>query len=387
MRGILRGVVSVEIKCRWPERFINICAMNGVEYFGLRKTGEGVFRVETHIADYRRLRLLSGGGFTIKVLEKRGAPFLIWNLRRRWALWAALPICVLAVWASSFFILEIDVTGNETVQTGEILAALEETGVGIGTMRLFLPMDEVANEMLIKVPKLSWIAVNFVGSRAHVLVREEIPAPEIYDKSAPADIVAGKGGIIKSIFVTEGDRLVSPGETVAAGDVLVSGSMTSLSSGDRLVRARGEILARTWYELSAKTPLYACEKAYTGRSETKFSLIFAGKRLNLYFNCGNPYGCCDKIILEKRLTLFGGDVLPVTFVREEYAEYVPERRRLDMLEAEKTLKIRLEKVLEESVSGGRITAEDFSSAVEGNCLTVTLKAECLESIGKTREIK
>ena len=274
MRGFMRGVVSVEIKCRWPERFINICAMNGVEYFGLRKTGEGVFRLETHINDYRRLRLLSdGGGFTMRVLKKKGAPFLLWGLRRRWALWAALPLCVLAVWASSFFILEIDVSGNGAVPSGEILAALEETGVGIGTMRLFLPMDQVANEMLIRVPELSWIAVNCVGSRAHVLVREEIPAPEVYDRSVPADIVAGKGGVIKSIIVTEGGRLVSPGETVAAGDVLVSGSMTSLSSGDRLVRARGEILARTWYELSAKTPLYADEKAYTGRSVTKFSLF------------------------------------------------------------------------------------------------------------------
>ena len=107
----------------------------------------------------------------------------------------------------------------------------------------------------------------------------------------------------------------------------------------------------------------------------------------MFFYCGNPYGFCDKIILEKRLTLFGGTVLPVTLVREEYDEYVPERRRLDLPETEQMLKSRLEKELSESISGGRITAEDFSSSVDGGCLTVTLKAECLESIGKTREIK
>jgi len=384
--GLLGGAVEAEIECRWPERVLNLCAMNGVAYRELRRAGEHTLIAELSVRDYRRLRLLSKeGGFAVRVVKKSGAPFFLWRIRGRWALWGILPLCVLAVWASSFFILEIGVSGNETVPSGVILAELEELGVGIGTMRLSIPMERVANEMLLRVPELSWIAVNCTGSRAEVLVREERPAPALYDKGSPADILAKKPGVITKMTILEGARVKNVGDTVDTGDLLVSGRMTSLLSGGRDVRALGEVTARTWYELEAKAPLYAVEKRPTGRQTARTALVFAGKRLNFYFNGGNPYAYCDKIILEKKLTLFRGAVLPLTLVRETFREYAPEPAAMDEKETEALLRERLRAALERRLDQGEIVSTSFAVSKTADALTVAMSAECSESIGVTRE--
>lgn len=384
---ILRGTVEIDIECRWPERFMNICAANGVEFFGLRRTGEAALTATMHIGDYRRLRLLAkSGGFTVRAAKKHGAPFFLWNMRRRWALLTALAACVLAVWTSSLFVLEIEVYGNETIPSGKILSALDELGVGIGTMRLSISQEYISNEILQKIPELSWIAVNCTGSRAEVLVREAIPKPDVPDWKIPADIVASKPGIISKMTVLEGARVLTVGDSVLEGEVIVSGGMESLSSDIRYVRASAEVRARTWYDLSAEMPLETYGKRYTGIEKTKSSLVFAGKRINLYFSGGNPYEYCDKITEEQEITLFGGAVLPVKISRDTYTEYEPEKTELSPETAEALLRERLERLLREEIGqNGEIVSLEYSSIEKNGVLTVTLYAECDERIDDTRE--
>lgn len=383
---ILRGTVEVEVKCRYPERFLNICAVNGVEYYDLRRIGETDLSATLHISDYRRLRLISReSGFEVRAARKRGAPFFLWRMRRRWALVAALAVCVLSVWTSSFFILEIKVSGNEKVSSGEILTALEELGVGIGTMRLSISQEYISNEVLQMIPDLSWIAVNCTGSRAEVLVREEVPKPEIYDIKIPADVVACKSGIITRITVLEGAALHTENDTVLEGEVLVKSNMDSISSGTRYVRASAEVWARTWYELSAQIPLKNIEKKYTGSIKTKKAIIFAGKRINLFIKAGNPWPHCDKITEKENITLIGGTVLPVTVSCDTYIEYEPLEVNNPVEEAEEILRERLDRMLKREICGGLIFKAEYISAESEGMLTVTLFAECEEQIGEIAE--
>ena len=56
--------------------------------------------------------------------------------------------------------------------------------------------EAISNDMLLKIPELSWIAVNISGSHADILVRERIPKPLIVDENAPTMVYAVKSGII-----------------------------------------------------------------------------------------------------------------------------------------------------------------------------------------------
>ncbi len=103
---------------------------------------------------------------------------------------------MLAVLTSSLFIWRIDVTGNETLTTGQILRCLDECGVRPGTYWPALSNDLVRNDMVLRLPELRWLTVNVHGSCAEVIVREKEPLPDITPDDTPVSIYASATGVI-----------------------------------------------------------------------------------------------------------------------------------------------------------------------------------------------
>ena len=381
----LRGNVRVLVECPYPERLVNICAQNGVEFWDLVRESPTEVFVTMHIGGYRRLATLaSKAGFAIRDVKKAGVPFFLWKLRKRYVLLAGVLLMFLTVWGLSLFVWEIDVAGNETISSQQILASLKELGVGIGSFGPAVSTEAISNDMILKLPGLAWIAVNVSGSHADVLVRERVPKPPIVDEKAPVMVYAVKSGIITKMSVLEGKEVCHIGNTVQAGDILVTGIMDSLTSGRRTVHAIAEVYARTWYDLSAQLTLGAAEKTYTGEKQTKTALILAGHRINLYFNGGISFKYYDKMTTETVLKLPTGNVLPIAIVKEKYDEYTMSDIRLSILQAEEILQKDLLGRLKAQLLSGDIVRTEFETSEHNDVLTVTLHAECLEQIAAER---
>ena len=387
----MRGNVRVEVICPYTERFVNICAQNDIEFWDFQRLSKTEICVTIRARAYKCLEGISKtAGFEVSLLQAAGVPFFLKRIKKRYALIAAMIICVLAAWGMSLFIWEIDVTGNVEVDERAILKALEDVSIGIGTFGPSVVSESVANDILLELPELSWIAINVSGSHAQVLVRERIPVPEIIDENAATMVYAVKSGLISDMHVLEGRGLVAKGDTVLAGDVLVSGAMESLSSGTRYVHASAEIYARTWYELSARMPLSYYQKVYSGQENTKNTLKIVKKNVNLQFNSGISWSNYDKIKKESILQLPTGNILPATIVREVYSEYEKIESVLKEDVAVEILSNCLlndlkEKIVNEN-SIGEIVSTRFESSVENGIITVTLSAECFEQIAAVRSI-
>ena len=380
-----RGTIRVRVECPYPERLVNICAHNDIEFWDLERFSPTTVHISMHLGGFRRLRSLSDkAGFEISQVKKTGVPFFLWKLRKRYVLLAGMLLMFLTVWGLSLFVWEFDVHGNETVSSPEILEVLRELGVGIGAFGPAIKSEAISNDVLIKIPELSWIAVNVSGSHADILVRERITKPEIVDENAPTMVYALKSGIIARMSVLEGARAYTVGETVQAGDIIVTGVMDSIASGKRMVHAMAEVQARTWYEISAQTILNTLKKEYTGETKTKTAVIVAGIRINLYYNGGISFRNYDKMTTEKSLILPTGNVLPITIVRENYAEYTTTGAKLTILAAQELLQKRLTDRLNQQIGDGEVVTMAFETALDDAVLKVTLKAECLEQIAAER---
>ena len=147
--------------------------------------------------DWKRLRRLTRNlDCELTALGWKGAPFWIGRIRRRYALWMGLAVCLTLLLYGSFFIWDFQVEGNETVSEQEILRALEKNGVGFGTFGFAVDSFELRNYILLEIPELSYIAVNVRGCRAYVQVREAVPAPELVDKRKPGNTVASKDALV-----------------------------------------------------------------------------------------------------------------------------------------------------------------------------------------------
>lgn len=393
--NLIRGSVTVEVWGAFPERLLNLCAQNGVGFWDLQWIDETTFRFTVSFRAYQKLDGLARRAMCeIRGPRGAGLPALAVNLRERYFFWGGLAFCVLAISVFSHFVLVVDVTGNETVPTAVILSELAYQGLRVGSFGPALEERELANAALIELEELSFLSVKLSGCRAEVEVREAEPKPELLNQSSPADIVSVAPGIITELTVTSGQALVQKGDTVLAGETIISGYMdlpevtlSETDSGYYIVRAAGEAWARTWRTLQAQVPLNVQVKEHTGRIQTRFALILLGERVNFYQNSGISYARYDKITQVSPLEVPGGVRLPVSLVQETAREYTLLQAQLNQNEAigllEDSLRRELDDILQQT--GGECLRTDYTAAVEDGMLTVTLLAECYEQIGKTVE--
>jgi len=383
MRSVLdmiRGTARLRVSGHRPERMLNLLSREGIWFTRAERCSEEGIVFTVLQRDLKRtLRLAGYAYFETELIRHAGLPSLAHRVRRRFALYLMPPLCLLAVFVLSMFIWEIEITGSETVSDAQLLSVLEENGVGIGTFGLTIDRELLRDKVIAALPKISWMTVNVNGCKAEVIVRERVDRPKIIDLKAPTDIIAAKTGLICEMSVFEGSKQAEKGDTVLKGELLITGTMPSLSGKTRRVHSQGVVKARTWYEFSEKIPLEYISKRYTGETKEKKSLIIGNYRLNLYFNGGISLDACDKIIYKERLSLPGGTLLPIEVVTAEYREYIAEPVRMNEDDAELILKNGLMKKLREETLGEPLFLE-FQSTLDDTFLTVTLRAECMEDI-------
>ncbi len=381
--NLVKGEVTGRVESGFPERVLNLCAEYGIVFWDLNWASPVEFTFTMTRQDWKRLRRLSKRidcGMT--AVGWKGTPFFLGRIRRRYGLWVTLGVCTALLFWGSFFIWDFEIEGNETVSQQEILRALDKYGIGFGTYGYDVDSSELRNHILLEIPELSYIAVNVRGCRAYVQVRERIPAPEIISKREPGNTVAAKDALVTAIQPWDGEKMVLPGTTVKAGQLLISGVVQNDVGGVRYLRGMGKIYGRTWYHLQCRVPLTVREKVYTGEEKTRQALLIGKNRWNLYFGSSISGDTCDKILSWDKWELPGGVALPVTVVTEKSRFYElgeRERTREEALAlAETVLAERLEGYLEE----GEVLSREISAAEQDGNLVVTLSAECREQIGR-----
>lgn len=387
----LRGNVRLEVEGAFPERFLNLCAQRGILFW----------RVEWMEATRLRLTVTRRGSrqamelgervlCTVTPAARAGVPFFLARFKKRYAFWVGLALSMAAVCVLSSFILTIEVKGNVTVPTAQILTELRRQGLSIGTYGPGLDERTVGNKTLMQLPQLSWLSINLYGTRAEVLVREATKAPEVVDADEHGDVVARASGIITKVEALTGEAVVQVGDTVLEGETLISGTIhlegpaysETPEIGQIHIRASGRVYARTWRTFAAQLPLEAPVKRYTGDKTSLWSLTVLGRRFDFFGKGGISFDRYDKISRTWTLTLPGGKEMPLAVQRETCRAYELEKLAVEPDAAEAMLRQRLMEALEEAVGEGEIVSTEFAVDTADGMLTVTLQAECREEIGK-----
>ncbi len=387
---LLRGSVCVRAKNAYPERMLNLCSARGIEFWDVRWIDDTALSFCVARGDLRALRRAAEGcGAEVSIERTTGTPFFFARLRRRHALFAGGILCAALLLVNSLFIWDFEVTGNETVPTETILHALREHGVHRGTFIYSFRSQDICNRVLPELKDLCWVAVNVRGCKAYVQVRERVRAPERVNESEPTNVIAAKPGLITKVRALDGEKRVLPGTSVQQGQLLIAGVVDTggtekPSVTTRFLAGKGEVWARTWYDLTVRVPLTYEKKVYTGKEKRSHTLIWGENRLKIGAKGSSICNVdCDKIKNQTQWTLFGLFALPVTWETETLLPYELEIAARSRADAEAQGKDMLETYLTALLGEtGSVTQRRFSTAVEGDTLVVTLSAECEEQIGK-----
>lgn len=386
---LLRGSVCVRARSRYPERVLNLCSARGIEFWDMKWLGTEELSFCIARGDLRALRRAAeGADAEIGVERAAGVPFFLARFRRRYALLAGLALCIVLLAVNSLFIWDFEVTGNETVPAEKILHALREQGVHRGTFIYSFRSQDICNRVLPELEELCWVGVNVRGCKAYVQVRERVLPPERANERTPTNVVARRAGLVTKVIALDGEKKVLPGTSVQKGQLLIAGVVDTggterPSVATRFLAGKGEVRARTWYELSVRIPLRYAAKRYTGEKKRSYALCWGEDRLKIGAKGSSIlHGDCDKIREQTQWTLFGVFSLPVTWETETLLPYETQTLTRSREEAEQRGRAVLDAQLASLLGGdGSITHERVASAVQGAYLLVTLSAECEEQIG------
>ncbi len=378
----LTGFAVMELRGVAPERLLTALASRSIGFWDADKTDEYTLRftVPLHEAEFVG-QLAESRGLECEALVRKGIPRLWRSVKKRKTLLIALALCAALLAVSRLFIWSIEVQPCEGVTESEIRAALSECGVDVGRQWTNLSQDLLRNELLRRVPELRWATVNVRGSCAEVILRPKREKPEPVNETETADITASQSGYVTEVLPMRGTARVSAGDTVLAGETLIEGLATGRFETHGAVRAIGEVRARCWTEISACAPETLAVKRESGRTKSRWALIFGKRRINLFKGCSIcPVGCA-KIATEAAIAPAGVS-LPIRLVREIYTEYETTRQSAPELREE--LEAELAAVLTRQVGeDGEVTALRYTQSRANGMLYVTAYAECEQSIAET----
>ncbi len=387
----IRGTVRVTITGAFPERVINLCAQERIDFWSVE------WRDEHTVCFTLRHRGLAGAmtfaervNCRLAVERRAGLPEFVGKFRHRYAFLAGLTVAMCAVGFLSRFVLTVEVAGNERVSDAAILQQLQRFGVRPGAYGPGLDRRQIEQEILLAMEDLSWMTINLYGTRIEVQVRERQAAPKRVDESGCYHIVAEADGIVTHVEPELGDAIVKKGDLVGKGEILISGTVTleppqysELPNRYYDIHARGRVWARTWRETKAVIPVNVVCKTYTGREKRAWAINFFGKRMDFFGNSSILDGSYDKITSVRQIGLPGGIILPVWIVCETYNQYETDTLPVDLEAAAGLLEDRLYDQLVQLVGeDGQVLHTSYETCVTDGLLRVTAFGECLEEIGR-----
>lgn len=386
----IRGYVIILVEGYFLEKFVNICIRRQILLWDIKRQKNSRMALKISIKGFKMLRpIAKKTGCRVKVLKKRGMPFVVNRYRSRKTFLLGAGVFIVLFYIMTSFVWTVEVTGNDRIETEVIIKRLSTMGVKPGILKYRVNPNDIANTIIMDVDGLSWVNVMVKGTKLKVEVAEGVDLPPMVPLNKPCDIVAKRDGVIKSISVKAGEEAVKEGETVKKGQLLISGSVPvkNEEGSPRKVHAMGAAMARTWYESKQPVELKVVEKIRSGNKKDNISLILFWNQIDL-FHGKVSYRDFEKVEMKKSLSIGEDLVLPFGIVTRRYYENNVIEADISLDEAKKNAaNIAYKEAAKDIPEGAKIVNKSLNFIEKENGeIIADVIIECLEDIGVTKEI-
>jgi len=284
------GFVTLEIKSLMPEKFVNLLWKNGVHIKNIKKIDISTMILELHLNDYKMVDKISKITNTkVKIIDRRGAAFLIIKFRRRIAFLIGLCLFVGILYFLSTFIWGIEITGDKTLSPYELRQQLSSLGIKTGIRKNSINVYDLEEKLVKNNENIMWVRIRIEGSKLTVTAAERQSPPLVVTNTEPCNLIANKDGQVVRVYTKAGVAVVKPEDIVKKGQILVKGET---------VHSEGSVICRTFYEKIKDVKMEDIKRERTGNKV--FSIYINVGNTKLYLKkCTNNYTKYDKIEVNK----------------------------------------------------------------------------------------
>lgn len=367
------GFLEVEFSGDITEVILNICAKHGISLWNIKRKDKKI-RCFMTVSSFRALPdIARKSGIRVHILKKIGLPFIINRYKRRFGIPVGAAVFFSFLYFMSCFVWSVEVEGNKAVPENEILSTCETFGIKEGVLKSSIDPQIAKQKLLLEKNKLAWASVNVEGCMVTVNVTEAKEKEQ--DNSIATNITAAADGIITKIDVTSGNCLVKVGDTVAKGQLLVSGVIEH-ADNTRFVHSSGSIIAKTERVITVSADYKRIVAKKTGAVKKRSVLSFFGINIPLYL--GNVNGSFESRSDTKQAALLGKK-LPIRLQTKYYEMTNDEEITVSKEELLKELE-RLLKSEAKGIANFEVKSRNFTEKDSGITLKSVITAE--ENIAK-----
>ena len=293
VRHLLHGIVRLKMHGASPERFLNLCALAGLNVWQVKKEqADLLFSME--IRDFKRCAPLARkAGVRLHIVEKQGVPIFLWRNRKRkgWAVSFVLFFLILLFLAQ--FVWEIDWSGNQRYTEDELNHYLQTLRIEEGIPKSRISCAGLEEELREAFENITWVSARLHGTRLSIRLREsEVPVRREAESGEACDLAAAADARITSVVVRSGIPLVQAGDTVEKGQLLVSGTVPITDDGGEeissyRVRADADIYGIRERVETKEIPLWREIRTETGKK--RYGIALEAGTHTFYWKIPEPY--------------------------------------------------------------------------------------------------
>ena len=322
---LLRGSCTLSITAQHRTAAMNLCMQMSIPYTNFVWREDGGIQFDCSVSSARKLlAACHKQEIEAEILACVGIPKLLKRLRVRVGLVVGAVLAIALVVLSGLFVWDVQVSGNEKLTEGEVVEALRACGFGVGSYLPSLRVREIENRVLMASEDIGWISINTDGTVARVQIIEHVSGESGEGTSStknPANLIALADGQIEYLELYRGNAVVTVGQAVTKGELLVSGLYDSKTGSFRYTHAAGRVMARTERVLEVEFPFLYEEKVYDEPYLQEVELSFFDFSQKIFKNSRNLDILCDIIKYNANLGQLGDNRLPVSLSRTEVRPY------------------------------------------------------------------
>lgn len=378
---LIKGYVEFCAEGGFPERFINLCNLRGINLWNVKNDGVKVVAFTTE-QEFRELKSpAENSGMTLKIIKSRGLK--TFAKRHKWRCGAVLGIFLaFCFWIfMSGFIWEIEVLATEGVNVEDFTESLADLGVKIGARKSKIDIIQVQNQLMNEYSELLWVSLNIFGGKAQVEMSEFIEQKEITDTETPVNIVARKKGEIVLVKGYNGVNAVKEGDNVTKGTLLISGVVKNFDGSEYFTHAKGEIFAKTKNKEKAICP-YKDKNLTTVKKECRYYLYAFSLKIPLGLKTRGEF-----LTENCRFLKSGETILPFGIIREDDFSVISNKIEYSTEEAMLSALLEGVKIKREKYNNSQLKSVKYEFFDNKPNAEINVKINCIEDIAEERKIQ
>ena len=387
LKNYIVGYVRITIEGYFIERLINLCMKNKILLWNSKRKKSTLLEVNISIKDFKRIvTFAKQSKCKVKIKAKKGLPFIFNKYKKRKIFFIFLCLIVVGILSLSNFVWNIEITGNTTISSEELMQTLKEEGLNIGTLKSKIDTKEIINKMRLDRNDLAWVGIELKGTNAIVKIVEADKKPDIVKEDEYCNIVATKSAMIVKVNALNGTALVKEGDIVRVNTPLIGGWLEGKYTGMRYVHANGTVQGKVWYTEKQKIELKQVISSKTENVETKYSVRLNNFTINFYKTL-SKFQKYDTIEKSKKIKLFSDFYLPIEIIKKTNYELVDEEKTYTKEEAKQEAVTRAKQILDEQIENKENILNTYINYQETeDYIEAEVIYEVLEEIGTKEKI-